>query len=145
MTTAINRSHRRPQGVTCPDNISRCREALDLTEAELEVVVTLVSAAVVGLGPLTVKAIREKVTRQAPRGFASLVRRMWIESAGLVPRTREQLWRPTVRAFRRLGLQGWEVKLHTQEELEELRRTLPTVTLGFTAPIKVVEEQRTAS
>jgi hypothetical protein len=141
----LNRSHRPSSGVTSPDNISRCKAELDITEAERAIVTALISAAVVGLGPRSARQLSASIAHLAPRGLKDLQRRLWVEPAGKVEKTREQLWRPTTHAFRRLGLQGWEVKLHTEEELAELRATMPSVTLGFSAPIKVLEEERVAS
>lgn len=108
-----------------PDHVSRCREILDLTERQLDIVLALLAAEHWGRSPCSLRELERCLKRSAQSELHRLERGLWVECAGWRPsgtsRQKEKLWRPTVRARARLGFQKWERV--TDEEIAALIRS----------------------
>ncbi|HKY40733.1 MAG TPA: hypothetical protein VJN18_32585 [Polyangiaceae bacterium] len=105
-----------------PDHVSRCREILDLTERQLEIVIGLLAAEHWGWTPCSLRELEACLKRSAQSEIHRLERGLWVECAGWRPsgtsRQKEKLWRPSVRARVRLSFHQWEPV--TDEELAAL-------------------------
>jgi hypothetical protein len=88
---------------------SRSREATGLTEAELQVVVAVVAASYVQLGPVTHRQINDVVDCHAGAHLYSLVQSGWLEEVGKIKGCTAKMYAPTARAWRELGLSGWSL------------------------------------
>jgi len=90
-------------------NESRCKEATGLSPAALKVVVAVIAAEYVQLGPVTHRQINEVVDCHAGACLRGLVATGWLEEAGKVKGRVAKLYAPTERAWRELGLSGWSL------------------------------------
>jgi hypothetical protein len=110
----------RPKCVPFGDE-SRCWELFSLQPWELRLVVAVMAAEACGIALVTTKQVMRCCDLATPRSMSSLAARRWVESPDKITKSRERLWRTSRRAWRELGFVGWQVKLHTEEELAELR------------------------
>ncbi len=78
------------------------REAYDVTECQAKLVVALIAAHNVGLGPVTVTDLAPLVGLDVAQKTADLERMLLIECVGFAS-SRAKLWRATARGFKRFG------------------------------------------
>lgn len=85
------------------------KDEFGIVESQVNVVVTVLAAEAVGLGPVTQQQM-DAVCAYSAHGVYMLERLGWIECSGKIPGTRSKLWRGTKKAWRVLGLAGWKVE-----------------------------------
>lgn len=88
---------------------SQWRSEFGLLEAQAHVVVCILAAEAVGLGPVTKQQV-DKVCEYTVHELLALERQGWLECVGKVPGMNTKLWRGTKKAWRVLGLTGWRVE-----------------------------------
>ena len=118
---------------------SRCMEELELRPAQLEILIAMMAAhacaaaarvypgvravALAGDDPseaALIAPVERMCGHVAGHDMAILERKGWVEQAG--KSGNRKLWRPALRAWRKLGFDTWEPYLHTDAELAELQR-----------------------
>lgn len=87
---------------------TRTRDEFGLKLAQLHVVVALVAAEFAQVTPVTIAELAP-VLKVVPHGMSSLERAGWVETVGRVAGTSTKLYRPTARAWRELGFDGWSL------------------------------------
>ncbi len=90
-------------------NESRTREALGLTDAQLQIVVAVVAAEYVQLGPVTRRQLSDVIDCHACSLLHGLVHAGWLEVVGKVKGRTSKVYAPTAKSWRELGLQGWSL------------------------------------
>lgn len=83
------------------------KDEFGLVESLVHVVVCVLAAEAVGLGPVTQQQMAE-VSDYSVHGVHLLERQGWVECVGKIPGTRSKLWSGTKKAWRVLGLAGWK-------------------------------------
>lgn len=88
---------------------SRTKEVTGLTDSQLQVVVAVVAAEFVQLGPVSLRQINTVVSCEAGSRLHGLVVGGWLEVAAKAKGTTGKLYVPTSKAWRELGLNGWSL------------------------------------
>lgn len=88
---------------------SRTKELLGLTASQLQVVVAVIAAAFVQLGPVTQQQLNAVVDCHAGAHLYGLVLAGWLDEGEKVKGSRAKQYVPTAKAWRELGLQGWSL------------------------------------
>lgn len=78
-------------------------------EGQLQVVVAVIAAEYVQIGPVSHRQINEIVDCHAGAQLHGLVLSGWLEEVGRVQGRTSKLYGSTARASRELGLQGWSL------------------------------------
>lgn len=86
---------------------ARSKEELGLLPAQLRVVVALIAAEYAQVAPVSIADITP-VLKVVPHGMNRLERAGWVEAVGRTSST-AKLYRPTAKAWRELGLEGWSL------------------------------------
>ena len=87
---------------------SRCRDEFGLTETQLSVLVAIVAAEFVGVAPVSARDIAGVIGSQPNSHLWTLEKLGWVE-VEKKPGTSGKLYKPTAKAWRELGLQGWSL------------------------------------
>lgn len=95
---------RTPFGQEC-----RWKECFGISRQMCDVVVAVLAAESLGLGPVTKRQIEDVTGHRHLNTLRSLERGGWLVQAGQTPRSTEKLWAPTQRAWRTFFPQGWQV------------------------------------
>ncbi len=85
------------------------KDEFDLLESQVHMVVTVLAAEAIGLGPVTEQQMAE-VCDYTVHGLYGLEKLGWVECVGRVPRSSSKLWIGTKKAWRVLGLAGWKAE-----------------------------------
>lgn len=90
-------------------NESPYQEAFGLSRGAVHMLVALLAAEAVGMGPVSRRQLNEVAEYSASQSMAELERMGWVVVAGQTPRSTEKLWAPTARAWRTFFPQGWRI------------------------------------
>ena len=88
---------------------SKWFETFGLHETAVAVVVAVLAAEFLGLGPVTRRQVEAVIGRTHLNNMRHLERGGWLVVAGQTPRSTEKLWKPTARAWWTFFPQGWQV------------------------------------
>ncbi len=90
-------------------NENRIRDELGIAPGALSVLVALLAAEFVQIGPVSGDDLDDIVEGQPRAHFVALEKGGWIEAVGHLPKKTTKIYRPTAKAWRELLPDGWSL------------------------------------